>query len=207
MVNKYAEQLDQETKRISESNPFSKRKKQEIRRKARITPHVSRKEKDNNYFNLILTSDFEDLEMDIRGLREYKIIDSKGKQKFIYKRRPNHYLSEDGAEDLLLELRTHLSPDIKLAIFTRDEFLLSQEAIRKQLMSYITNNLYSLGMDTEQKQRNAALLCNRILLRIRAVYSRNVAGIENERSHGEIKLAGEIDMKKEDRFRMDEYKN
>ena len=206
-AQKYHEQLEKERELINKGNPFSKPVKKKGKQKARSTPHVSKKEKDSNYFNLILTSDFEDLEMDIRGLREYRDVGEDGKERIIFKRRPNHFLSEDGAEDLLLELRTHLNSDIKLAIFTRDEFLQAQDAIRKHFLSYISNNLYSLGMDTEQKQRNAPLLANRILLRIRAVYSRNVAGIENERSHGDIKLTGEIDHKKEDRYKIEDLRN
>ena len=120
------------------------------------------------------------------------VFDENGKVRFVFKRRSDHFLSEEGAEELLVKIRPHLSPDIKLGICTREEFLAEQDGIRKQLMSYIHNGLYRLGMDTEQKQRNAPPLADAILLRIRNVYSRSIAGLENERSHGDIKLSGDL---------------
>ena len=213
MVNKWTDSLKEEKSVIADENPFSKGKKtiktklknKQIQNKS--YPHISKKEKSANYFSLILTSDFEDLEMDIRGIREYKEYDKLGKFKLVFKRRPNHFLSEEGAENLLLELRTHLNPDIKLAISTREEFLMTQDIIRKHLLSFVANELYSLGMDTEEKQRNAPILINRILLRIRAVYSRSIAGLENERSHGDIKLSGDLDIERDNKFRLEEMKN
>jgi len=68
-----------------------------------------------------------------------------------------HYLSDSGADDLLLELKAHLSSDIKLGVMTRDEFLQQNDIIRKFLHSYLMNNLYKLGMDTEEKQRKLQL--------------------------------------------------
>jgi len=90
---------------------------------------------------------------------------------------------------------------------TRDEFLQQQEIIRKFLHSYIMNNLYKLGMDTEEKQRKSPTLFTMMMARIRSVYSRSIAGLENRRSHGDIKLSGELDMQKEDRFKLEDMKN
>jgi len=158
---------------------------------------------------LILGSDFEDLEMEIRGLMYYKDIDENtGKETLVLKPVKDHYLSESGAEDLLLELKAHLSSDIKLGIMSREEFLMTMDIIRKFLISYITNNMYKLGMDTEEKQRKAPTLLVMMLARIRSVYSRSIAGKENERSHGDLKLSGELDFQREDRWRdMEDMKN
>lgn len=204
MADRYAQELKKERELIRRVNGFKKRKNF---LKGRSVPFVSQKDKSGNYFHLILGSDFEDLEMEIRGLRYYKDIDDKKNEILITKRIKNHYLSEEGAEDLLLELKAHLSSDIKLGVMTREEFLMEQDIIRKFLVSYISNNLYKLGMDTEEKQRKAPTLIVMMLSRIRAVYSRSVAGMENQRSHGDIKLSGELDFQREDRFRMDELKN
>jgi hypothetical protein len=144
--------------------------------------------------------------MEIRGLRYYKEFQN-GKEVIITKRVQGHYLSEAGSEDILLELKAHLSSDIKLGVMTRDEFLMQMEIIRKFLHSYINNNLYKLGMDTEEKQRKAPTLFTMMMARIRSVYSRSIAGMENKASHGDIKLSGELDMQKEERFKMEDIKN
>lgn len=194
---------------MSDDNPFNKAKtiKKVVDKDPRSVPFINQKEKDGNYFSLILSSDFEDLEMEIRGLRYYKEMGKNGKTEIITKRVEGHYLSEQGAEDLLLELKAHLSSDIKLGVMTRDEFLQQQEIIRKWLHSYISNNLYKLGMDTEEKQRKSPTLFVMMMARIRSVYSRSIAGMENKASHGDIKITGDLDIQKEDRFRMEDMKN
>lgn len=196
MSDKYAEELDMEKKNLPNKNPFrniTNKYKNKKHIENRAVPFVSKKDKGGNYFHFILGSDFEDLEMEIRGLRYYKEIDDFGKETLITKKLPNHYLSEEGAEDLLVELKAHLSSDIKLGIFSRDEFLMQMDIIRKFLISYIQNNLYKLGMDTEEKQRKSPTLIVMMLSRIRSVYSRSIAGVENQRSHGDIQLKGELD--------------
>jgi len=209
MANKYAEELEKERKIIKSVNPFAKttKKKKNIPKDLRSVPFINPRDKSGNYFNLILSSDFEDLEMEIRGLRYYKEFNEFGEESIITKRVEGHYLSEQGSEDLLLELKAHLSSDIKLGVMTRDEFLQQQEIIRKWLHSYITNNLYKLGMDTEEKQRKAPTLFVMMMARIRSVYSRSIAGAENKMSHGDIKLSGDLDIQKEERFKMEDMKN
>lgn len=215
MTNKYAQELKKERGIISKGNPFLKKKRnpgnlmKDIRSKKKEAPipYVKQEDQQMNYFSLLLGGEFKDIELDIRGLRLEEERLPGGKKNLVYKRRPGHFLSEAGAEDLLQELKTHLHPDIKLAIFTRDEYLKAMDAIRKHFISFLQNNLYRLGMDTEEKQRNAPVLANRVLLRIRAVYSRSVGGKENERSHGDIELKGNLDSEREDRFRIESIKN
>lgn len=208
MANKYAEELNKERSLIADGNPFAKPQNiKPLNKKIRSVPYVNKKHKDSNYFSLILGSDFEDLEMEIRGLRYYKEIDARGKEIVTTRKLPNHYLSDHGADDLLLELKAHLSPDIKLGVMTRDEFLIQQEIIRKFLHSYLMNNLNKLGMDTEEKQRKAPTLFTMMMARIRSVYSRSIAGMENKASHGDIKLSGELDIQRDNKFRMEDMKN
>jgi len=209
MANKYAEELEKERKLLDSSNPFNNKKTipNKKEKKIRSLPYVEERDSKNNYFSLILSSDFKDLEMEIRGLRYYKEVDVNGKEVITTKKVEGHYLSDSGADDLLLELKAHLSSDIKLGVMTRDEFLQQNDIIRKFLHSYLMNNLYKLGMDTEEKQRKAPTLFTMMMARIRSVYSRSIAGMENKRSHGDIKLSGELDMQKEDRFKMEDMKN
>jgi len=209
MVNKYADELEKERELLNSSNPFNRKKNSlnKKEKKIRSLPYVEERDSKNNYFSLILSSDFRDLEMEIRGLRYYKEVDANGREIITTKKVEGHYLSDSGADDLLLELKAHLSSDIKLGVMTRDEFLQQNEIIRKFLWSYLVNNLYKLGMDTEEKQRKAPTLFTMMMARIRSVYSRSIAGMENKRSHGDIKLSGELDMQKEDRFKMEDMKN
>ncbi len=209
MANKYAEELEKERELLDRSNPFNRKKtiQNKKEKEIRSLPYVEEKDSKNNYFSLILSSDFRDLEMEIRGLRYYKEVDGNGKEVITTKKVEGHYLSDSGADDLLLELKAHLSSDIKLGVMTRDEFLQQNDIIRKFLHSYLMNNLYKLGMDTEEKQRKAPTLFTMMMARIRSVYSRSIAGMENKRSHGDIKLSGELDMQKEDRFKMEDMKN
>ena len=220
MGNKYAEELRREKEILKKSNPFQKLREEEMnfRKSAKLkdedyfgldkNPFYAPKTKSSNYFHLILDSDYESLELDIRGLRYAKIFDPKTqKERVVLERKENHYLSEDGAEDLLMELKGHLSSDIKLGHLTHEEFLQTQEIIRKVLILYVQENLLKLGMDTEEKQRKAIPLLVMILNRVRAVYSRSIKGVENERSHGDIKLSGELDWDRENKFKLEDAKN
>ena len=208
MVNKYADELRKEKDMIAKQNPFTGKKPVRAKKEERRSvPYVNQKEKSHNYFSLILSSDFQELEMEIRGLRHYIEIDGNGKEIKTIKMIKDHYLSEAGAEDLLVELKGHLSSDIKLGIMTREEFLMQQDIIRKFLVSYISNNLYKLGMDTEEKQRKASTLLVMMLARIRSVYSRSIAGLENQRSHGDIKLSGDLDGHRDDMYKVEDLKN
>ncbi len=215
MANKYAEQMAVEKELLSRSNPFSsrtgKRPRPSLKKPIKISPpiktsHFEPKEKSNNYFSLILGSDYEDLEVDIRGLRYISYMKG-GKEVIKLERKENHYLSESGAEDLLMELKGHISTDIKLGFLTEKEFLKTQQIITSTLIKYIRNNLQKLGMDTEDKQRKARPLIVMILNRIRSVYSQSIQGTVNKRSHGDITLSGGLDNDMHGRFDLQDQKN
>ncbi len=208
ITNPYAKELKKEEELIKKSNPFSKTKsisKEGIKKVK--TPYYIENEKSNSYFNLILDSDYQSMELDIKGLRYVSYKDDRGKEIIELERRPNHYLSEEGSEDLLMELKGHLSTDIKLGFMTSKEFLQTQEIIRKSLIKYIRKNLERLGMDTETKQRKARPLIVMILNRIRSVYSQSIQGQVNKSSHGDIKLSGALDLENDQKFKIEEKKN
>ena len=212
MGNPYSDALIEETKTLDGNNPFNEiSDEKEVQIKDKSTKrkfHYEDKKKPNNYFNLILDSDYKDMELDIKGLRYVTYQDKiSGKKIIELERRENHYLSEEGAEDLLMELKGHLSSDIKLGVLKEEEFLMTMEIVRKTFIKYIRNNLERLGMDTESKQRKARPLIVMILNRIRAVYSRSISGIENKRSHGDINLSGALDMENDSKFILDDEKN
>ena len=207
---KYTEMLEQEKLKANTKNPFSKKrmiKQQSLNENDFRTPHFSSKGKSSNYFNLILDPGFEDIEMDIRGLRKIKIVGKDGKTRIDIERKPDHFLSEDGSEKLLIFFKSLVRPDIKLGFSTQDEFLDNMNIIYRNISRYINENLYSLGMDTEDKQRNAIMVTVMLCSNIRPVFSRSVEGKENERSHGSINLSGELDFEQEDKFRLEDVKD
>lgn len=211
--SKFRDQLEKERGMLDNSNPFAKVKES----------HGSPDPKDESYsneiyweedivnkgyFNLILESDHKDIEWVVKGLRKVGKRNVKtGHVRTVIERNPKHFLTEDGAEDILMEIRGHLASDIKLGRLTQNEFLRVQEIIRRSFINYIRNNMEKLGMDTEAKQRKAAPLIVLVLNRIRAVYSRSIEGRENEKSHGDIKLSGRLDEEKEKRFDLEESTN
>ena len=205
---KYSEMLNQERMSAKGKNPLVKRR---IERQERIkeikTPHFSTKKSSSNYFNLILDSGFQDIEMDIRGLRKVKVTDKTGKTRIELEKKPDHFLSEDGSEKLLIYFKSLVRPDIKLGFSTKEEFLDNMNIIYRNISRYINENLYALGMDTEDKQRNAIMVCVMLCSNIRPVFSRSVEGKENERSHGSINLSGELDFEKEEKFSLEDVKN
>ena len=75
------------------------------------------------------------------------------------------------------------------------------------MISYIRNNLYNLGMNNENKQRKARPLIVMLLNRIRSVYSRSIEGVENKRSHGDIKLSGQLEPDREEKFNLQDAQN
>ena len=208
MVNKYSDELKKEKELMVKGNPFSNKQniKQELKKNNIKTPYHVEKEKSNSYFNLILDSDYESLELDIKGLRYVSYMRG-GKEIVQLERRDNHYLSEEGAEDLLMELKGHLSTDIKLGFMSRVEFFQIQEIIRKTLIKYIRKNLERLGMDTETKQRKARPLIVMVLNRIRSVYSQSIEGKTHKSSHGDISLSGALDMDRDNKYKLEDRKN
>ena len=205
-TNKYAVELEKERKSMISKNPFAKKNKQvkNVDKKTTKKPYYVEREKSNSYFNLILDSDYEAIELSIRGLRYVTYKDEQGKEVIELEERENHYLSQEGAEDLLMELKGHLSTDIKLGYLRHDEFLLTQDIIRKSLIKYIRKNLERLGMNTETKQRKARQLIVMILNRIRAVYSQSITGQVSKMSHGDISLSGGLDGEHANKFNMED---
>ncbi len=211
MGDKYAKELEIEKDALAKSNPFAKSSKlvpkRLISKQIKKVPYHMEKEKSNSYFNLILDSDYQDLELDIKGLSYVSYTNKHGKEVIELQRRKDHYLSPEGAEDLIMELKVHLSTDIKLGFMKEKEFFIIQEIIRKTLIKYVRKNLERLGMNTETKQRKARPLLVMILNRIRSVYSQSIQGQTHKSSHGDIKLSGGLDAERESKYLLEEARN
>lgn len=212
MSNPYADALEKESKTISDDNPFSETSTSEARNINTEKPtekklYYEEKKKSNNYFNLILDSDYKDIELEIRGLRYISYINESGKKIIELENKPDHYLNEDGAEYILTKLRMHTSSDLKLGFLTEEEFKRTMGIFTRTFIRFMKENLQELGMDTEKKQRKGVILTVAIINRVRSVYSRSISGRENKRSHGDISLSGNLEGEKEAKFDLDSATN
>ena len=210
MANPYAEELERQSKKIGDKNPFNdeivveKNTDKELVKKF----HYEERHKSNNYFNLILDSDFKDIELEILGLRYVSYVDPKtGKKVVELERKEGHYLNESGAEYLLTKLRMHTSSDLKLGFLTEENFKRTMTIFTRTFIRFMKENLQDLGMDTEKLQRKGVLLTIAIVNRVYSVYSRSIMGSENKRSHGDITLSGNLEGEKEAKFDMDSSTN
>jgi len=214
MSNPYSAALDEEVKTIDANNPFNQQikeektqrpKGEEIRTK---TPIIQEIRKSNNYFNLILDSDFRDIELEIRGLRKVQFVNTEtGKKTEEYELKENHYLTQDGAEFLITQLKMHTPADMKLGHLTQDEFKITMASFHEEFMDFIQDHMNILGMFSFEEQNKGLLLGLAIINRVRAVYSRSIGGTENKRSHGDITLSGNLESDKEDRFNLEDKRN
>lgn len=211
--SEYTKALDEEMRIIDKTNPFRQSNEGEEHTKIETKNierkfHYEEKIKSNNYFNLILDSSYSDIEMEIRGLRYVYYIHPTTKKKIIeLERKKNHYLSEDGAEYLLTELKLHTATDLKLGFITDEEFKRTMDIFINRFTFFMKQNLYNLGMDTEEKARKGVMLCIAIINRIRAVYSRSIEGRENKRSHGDITLSGNLEGERDAKFDLEGARN
>lgn len=212
MQNPYSKALDEESVTIGDKNPFNDIVTDNTKEKSNTKPerkfHFEERRKTDNYFNLILASDYRDIELEIRGLRYVSYIDTKSGKKVVELERKNdHYLNEDGAEYLLTKLRMHTSSDLKLGFLSEENFKRTMGIFTRTFIRFMKENLGELGMNTEKKQRKGVLLTVAIINRITSVYSRSIQGIENRRSHGDITLSGNLEGEKESKFDLDSATN
>jgi len=217
MPNEYAEELNKEIELLKEQNPFNNDSQviitdNENKNNGKHTPEkkdfYEEKTKSKNYFSLILDSDYQDIELEIRGLRYVTYRDEKTGKKIVeLEKKKNHYLSSSGAEYLLGTLRMNTATDLKLGLIKEDEFKQTMDIFTKNFIRFMKENLEVLGMDTEEKQRKGVVLTISIINRVRSVFSRSIGGAENKRSHGDIHLSGGLDMDREERFNLEEARN
>lgn len=213
--SKYTEALNDEIKLIDKENPFNKSTEEENQdvfendsKSIDKKFHYEEKVKSNSYFNLILDSSYNDIEMEIRGLRYmYYNHPKTGKKIIELERKKNHFLSEEGAEYLLTELKLHTSTDLKLGFITDEEYKRTMDIFINRFVFFMKQNTYNLGMDTEEKARKGVMITIAIINRIKFVYSRSIEGRENKRSHGDITLSGNLEGEREAKFDLDGARN
>lgn len=147
----------------------------------------------NNYLSLLLKPDLRDLELYIRGIEFVKKTNHKtGHSKIEMKKIKDHFLNEYGINRILSELKLHTSSDIILARLEKESYHQVMHQIGTTFLRLIYKNLKLFGMDTHEKQRNARPLWLAMNNKVDAAYSRSIGGRENDISHAQITLTGDL---------------
>lgn len=149
----------------------------------------------NSYLSLVLSPNFVDLEMMIRGLEYVKRWNPNTKKdEIILRRIKDHPLNDYGINKILSELKVYCSPEIKLGRKKEKDYYLSIRHVCYSIVRLIYKNLKTFGMDTQEKQRSAKTFCNAIIEFVDSSYSRSIEGKENDLSRAtEFKIESNID--------------
>lgn len=148
-----------------------------------------------SYLNLVLSPNFRELELMIRGLEYAKRTNVlTGKDEIILRKIEGHPLNEYGVNTILQQLKVFSSPEIKLGRKRAKDYYNSVQHVCRTVVRLIYKNLKNFGMDTQVKQRNAKVFCDAIIEIIDASFSRSIEGKENDLSRAtEFKIEGNID--------------
>lgn len=147
-------------------------------------------QKPESFHFFILENQYKDLEMAIRGVKD---VWDKEDKKWVIKRKKNHCFTDEESEEIVRTAQSHLSSDIKLAIFSRTEYPIILNGIYEQLwtlfkeiMDYRFARHGGITKQLEMKQQ-AVNIFNILMMRIKANYSRAIEGRENRATHESVK--------------------
>lgn len=147
-------------------------------------------QKPESFHFFILENQYQDLERAIRGVKD---VWDKDNQKWVIKRKDVHCFTDEEAEDIVRTAQTHLSSDIKLAIFSREEYPILLTEIFEQMWDLFKEIIeYRFGrfgnITNQLKMKNQAVnIFNMLMMRIKANYSRAREGRENIATHDSVK--------------------
>lgn len=138
----------------------------------------------------ILENQYQDLERAIRGVKD---VWDKENQKWVIKRKKEHCFTDEESEEIVRTAQSHLSSDIKLAIFNSQEYPILLDLIYNQLwvlfksiMDYRFGRFGNQTKQLEMKQQ-AVNIFTMLTMRIKANYSRAIGGRENSATHDSVK--------------------
>jgi len=147
-------------------------------------------QKPESFHFFILENQYQDLERLIRGVKD---VWDKDNQKWVIKRKAEHCFTDEESEEIVRTAQSHLSSDIKLAIFSRDEYPIMMNSIYqqiwilfKEIMDYRFGRFGDVTKQLKMKQQ-AINIFNVLMMRIKANYSRAVEGRENRETHNSVK--------------------
>jgi len=138
----------------------------------------------------ILENQYQDLERAIRGVKD---VWDKENNKWVIQRKKEHCFTDEESEEIVRTAQSHLSSDIKLAIFNTQEYPILLDLIYNQLwvlfksiMDYRFGRFGNQTKQLEMKQQ-AVNIFTMLTMRIKANYSRAVGGRENSATHDSVK--------------------
>lgn len=147
-------------------------------------------QKPESFHFFILENQYQDLERLIRGVKD---VFDKDQQKWVIKRKDKHCFTDEESEEIVRTAQSHLSSDIKLATFSRDEYPIIMNSIYqqiwilfKEMMDYRFGRFGDVTKQLKMKQQ-ASNIFNVLMMRIKANYSRAVEGRENKATHDSVK--------------------
>ena len=147
-------------------------------------------QKPESFHFFILENQYRDLERAIRGVKD---VWDKDREVWAIKRKGEHCFTDEESEEIIRTAQSHLSTDIKLAIFNRDEYPILLNGIYEQIWVLFKSIMdYRFGrFGNRTKQYNMKLqasnLFNMLMMRIKANYSRAIEGRENKSTHDSVK--------------------
>lgn len=147
-------------------------------------------QKPESFHFFILENQYQDLERAIRGVKD---VWNKDQEKWVIKRKAEHCFTDEEAEEIVRTAQSHLSSDIKLAIFNRNEYPILLDGIYDQLWvlfkSIMEYRFGRFGNQTKQMKMKmqAVNIFNMLMMRIKANYSRAIEGRENTATHDSVK--------------------
>jgi len=164
-------------------------------------------QKPESFHFFILENQYQDLERLIRGVKD---VWDKENQKWVIKRKKDHCFTDEESEEIVRTAQSHLSSDIKLAIFSREEYPILMQSIFqqiwilfKEIMDYRFGRFGPLTDQLKMKQQ-AVNIFQVLMMRIKANYSRAIEGRENKETHNSVK--GQESLQQTDR-KMDFNRN
>jgi len=168
----------------------------------------------SSYLTLVLSPNFRDLELMIRGLEYVKRFNRiTNKEEIIIRRIKDHPLNETGVNRIMNELRIYCSPEIKLGRKNERDYYGSVNHVCHSIVRLVYKNLKAFGMEDQHRQRSAKSFCNAIIEFVHASFSRSLEGRENDLSRAtEFRIESNIDglndpSKLFNRSKKDELKN
>jgi len=164
-------------------------------------------QKPESFHFFILENQYQDLERLIRGVKD---VWDKDKEKWLIKRKAEHCFTDEESEEIVRTAQSHLSSDIKLAVFSREEYPIMMNSIYqqiwilfKEIMDYRFGRFGDVTKQLKMKQQ-AINIFQVLMMRIKANYSRAIEGRENRATHDSVKgqeSLQQTDRKEENRMR------
>lgn len=147
-------------------------------------------QKPESFHFFILENQYQDLERLIRGVKD---VWDKDKEKWLIKRKAEHCFTDEESEEIVRTAQSHLSSDIKLAVFSREEYPIMMNSIYqqiwilfKEIMDYRFGRFGDVTKQLKMKQQ-AINIFQVLMMRIKANYSRAIEGRENKETHNSVK--------------------